>query len=173
MITITEKEKQYLLSIDIKEFINSLYSKSIFYELLKEDFVLRENLDFFNSITVIALYNLVLNIIYSNLEEALGLKHILYNKHNKNKVKVCILNSKRPFIRFETNNKNTSFLSKGKELEYIVFLEGTKCILQDSLFTLNPTQNRDHYFSIYPNNVNEFICKMLILYEDFVDNIPI
>ncbi len=173
MITITEKEKQYLASTNIKLFIDSIYSKSIFYELLQEDFILKRDIQSYNCITVIGLYNLVLNIIYSNLEKALNLKHILHNKSNKNKLKVCFLNSNRPYIRFEINNKTKSLWSNNMELEYVVYIEDTKLILEDKLFTSRPTYNKDHYFSIYPNDLNEFISKILVLYNDLVDNIPV
>jgi hypothetical protein len=173
VITITEKEKQYLASIDIKLFIDSIYSKSIFYELLQVDNILKRDLQSYNCITVIGLYNFVLNIIYSNLEEALNLKHILHNKSNKNKLKVCFLNSNRPYIRFGINNKTKSLWSNNMELEYIVYIKNTRLVLEDKLFISRPTYNKDHYFTIYPNNLNEFISKMLMLYNDFVDNIPI
>lgn len=188
MITITEKEKQYLLDVDGKHFINKLYSKSLFYELLGSESLLT-NKDAtqynFNIVTVIGLYNLIVNVINSNVEEALNLRHY-YNKYKDLTRIIRVYNSLLItfYIRPEDDcwqfNPNSRFQ---KDYEYALETHNiipidpfhpapVSYVIRDCL-VLKDVLNINHKFNFYIQNSSEFINKMLILYEDFVDNIPV
>jgi hypothetical protein len=183
MITITDKEKQYLLSVDAKQFVEGLYSKSIFYELLRAESLLTNKdavLYNFNIVTVIGLYNLIVNIINSNVEEALNLRH------PNNGIRITVYNGLIITFSIKPKDKSWQFNPNShfqKDYEYV--LQTTNMIplnpfhpalvsyvIKDCL-VLKDVLNVSHKFNFYIQDKSEFINKMLILYQDFADNIPI
>jgi hypothetical protein len=184
VITITEKEKQYLLSVDAKQFIDKLCSKSIFYELLQYDVAYMSTAIRFKIPAVIGLYNLIVNIIHSNMPEALNLRHLSNNKTRSFKVYRDIL------ITFSIRCDNDSWQLNPNEYyqnnyEYIIEFNGSwpflhspprwQYIINDTLL-LKEILIFNHKFNILMDtntDISEFISKMLILYNDFVDNIPV
>ena len=96
-IKILDKEKDYLLSVNAQQFVDSLDSASIFYELLEHDQliltdhsnhkILSPKVRFsyeFNNISLIGIYNCLLNLICHNLYEGLVVRHyLLYKRVSK------------------------------------------------------------------------------------------
>ncbi len=184
MITITDKEKQYLLGVNAETFIDKLCSKSIFYELLQYDIAYRSTVIRFKIPAVIGLYNLIVNIIDSNVPEALNLRHLSNNKTRQFKVYKDLL------ITFSIRYDNDSWQLNPNEYyqknyEYIIEFNGSrpfthppqicKYIINDTLL-LKEILIFNYRFNILIDintDIREFISKMLILYNDFVDNIPV
>ena len=84
-IKILDKEKDYLLSVNPYEFVDSLDSASIFYELLSYDALaskteLKDNKLRYNNISLVGIYNCLLDLICSNLYEGLVFRHHLIYK---------------------------------------------------------------------------------------------
>lgn len=183
MITITEKEKQYLLFIDAERFIDRLYSKSIFYELLQYDIGYKNDDTKFKIVTVIGLYNFIVNIIDSNVPEALNLRHNSTNKTRKFKVyRDLLITFSIKFCDYDSWQLTSDEYFQ-KYYEYIIEFNNfiplappqiCKYIIKDTLL-LKGVNMFNHRFLIHINDdiYAEFISKMLILYNDFVDNIPI
>jgi hypothetical protein len=179
VITITEKEKQYLLSVDCNKFVDKLYSKSIFYELLEYDIGYKNNGIKFKIVTIIGLYNFIVNIIDSNVPEALNLRHHSTNKTRQFKIYKDVLITFS--IRYENDswqfNPNEYFQ---KDYEYVIEFNGhipftIKYVIRDTLL-LKEILMFNHKFNLHfdeNSNVGEFVSKMLVLYNDFVDNIPV
>jgi hypothetical protein len=171
VITITEKEKQYLLSVDAKQFIDKLYSKSLFYELFNTDITAEYN---FSIVSVLSIYNFVLNIIYSNIFEALNLRHSKLVGGQLLKLYPNIGVS----IIVEPDDDKWQFSNDKKTYKYTIsninpaipphyrFTIYDELYLKETIFTV-------HLFKINFDDIGEFISKMLILYNDFVDNIPV
>ena len=173
MITITDKEKQYLLSIDAKQFVEGLYSKSIFYELLQTDIATSYS---FSIVSVLSVYNFVLNVIHSNVFEALNLRHSKFVGGRPLK----IYSNASIYIMVEPEDDRWEFCNKYFKKTYNYTISNRSLAIHSHLrFTINDelylkeTVNTVHLFKINIDNVGEFISKMLILYNDFIDNIPI
>lgn len=182
MITITDKEKQYLLGVNAETFIDKLCSKSIFYELLQYDIAYRSTFIRFKIPVVIGLYNFIVNIIDSNVPEALNLRHLSNNKTRQFKVYKDLL------ITFSIRYDNDSWQFNPNEYyqknyEYIIEFNGMiplappqicRYVIRDTLL-LKEILMFNYKFNIHfdeNSNVGEFISKMLVIYNDLVDNIP-
>lgn len=173
MITITEKEKQYLLSVDAETFIDKLYSKSIFYELLETDISTSYS---FSIVSVLSVYNFVLNVIHSNVFEALNLRHSKFVGGQPLK----IYSNASISIMVEPEDNRWEFCNKYFKKTYNYTISNSNIAIHSHLrFTINDelylkeTVNTVHLFKIKIDNVGEFISKMLVLYNDLVDNIPV
>lgn len=183
MISITEKEKQYLLGVDCNEFVEGLYSKSIFYELLQYDIGYKNNDTKFKIVTVIGLYNFIVNIIDSNVPEALNLRHHSTNKTRQFKIYRCLIidfyiRYDNDFWQFNPNEyfqKDYEYRLKFNNMIPLTPHQTCEYVIRDTLL-LKEILMFNHSFKIPIDNNNDlgdFISKMLILYNDFVDNIPL
>jgi hypothetical protein len=189
VITITEKEKQYLLGVDGKQFIDKLYSKSLFYELLNEDYthktttneIRKQNT--FNVISIIGLYNFIINVVNSEIQEALNLRHLKYSlnaiKTYKNlKIVEVIKDSNITFNIIPEDDCWSFSPNKYFQRDYNYTI-GSNYPYNDHVYKIRDTLllknvlNIQHCFTLHIQEPSEFISKMLILYEDFVDNIPV
>jgi hypothetical protein len=184
-IKILDKEKDYLLSVNAQQFVDSLDSASIFYELLEHDQliltdhsnhkILSPKVRFsyeFNNISLIGIYNCLLNLICHNLYEGLVVRHyLLYKKQEKQfslknfclKV-VCIdYKDKNLFQEFEYHLGHTISFDNVHNFTRI----------QDEIIMSNLIMF-EHKIYIFPDYMTkDFLPKMLILYQDFANNIPI
>jgi hypothetical protein len=191
MITITDKEKQYLLSVDAVAFVEGLYSKSIFYELVQKDEVVhfdgKDKLvkGLFYNITLVGLYNLIVNIIDSNIQKALNLRHCVVTNEKivelkGNDVITFSIIPRNDLWQFNLNKhfqKDYDYIFTKKVPSLVnyppyVILNDCQYVIKDTLL-LKEALPIKHVLNFYIQNINEFISKMLILYNDFVDNIPV
>jgi hypothetical protein len=183
VITITEKEKQYLLNVNAETFIDKLYSKSLFYEMLGAESLLtnKDAIQYnFSIVTIIGLYNFIVNIINSNVQEALNLRH------PNNDIRITLYKGLiiTFYIRPEDDcwqfNPNKHFQ---KDYEYVLETKNMmplspfhpapiNYVIKDFL-VLKDVLSVNNKFNFYIQDCGEFISKMLVLYNDFVDNIPV
>ena len=163
MITITDKEKQYLLSVNAETFIDKLCSKSIFYELLQYDIATRYS---FSIVSVLSIYNFVLNVIHSNVFEVLNLRHSKFVEGQP--LKIYSNTSISIMVEPEDDRWEFCYTISNSNIANSHF----RFTINDELY-LKETVNTVHLFKINIDNVGEFISKILILYNDFVDNIPV
>ena len=189
MITITDKEKQYLLDVDARQFVDSLYSKSLFYQLLQDDYTLKTTSDeirrqnTFNTISIIGLYNFIINVVDSEIQEALNLRHLKASinaiKIYKNLKAVEVFKNSNITFNIIPEDDSWSFsphkyfqkdynytISSNYPYNHHVYKITDTLLLKDIL-------NIKHCFTFHIQESSEFISKMLILYNDFVDNIPV
>lgn len=184
-IKILDKEKDYLLSISPYEFVDSLDSASIFYELLQHDQliltdsskhkILSTKVRFsneFNNISLLGIYNCLLNLICHNLYEGLVFRHnLIYKKQEK---QFSLKNFCLKVVCIDYKDKNL-FQDFEYHLGHTLSLEHTYNFtkIQDEIIMSNLTVF-EHKIYIFPEDMtNDFLPKMLILYQDFADNIPI
>jgi|688.fasta_scaffold879784_2 hypothetical protein len=179
-IKILDKEKDYLLSVNAQQFVDSLDSASIFYELLEHDQliltdssnhkILSPKVRFsyeFNNISLIGIYNCLLNLICHNLYEGLVLRHyLLYKKQEK---QFSLKNFCLKVVCIDYKDKNL-FQKFEYQLGYTISFVTR---IQDEIIMSNLIMF-EHKIYIFPEYMTkDFLPKMLILYQDFADNIPI
>jgi hypothetical protein len=183
-IKILDEEKDYLLSVNPYKFVDSLSSTSIFYDLLSYDTLgslieRREAKTSYSNISLVGIYNYLLNLICYNCYEGLVFRHhILYKKQDKmlelNSIwlKISSINYLDEEIQRLSNKTGDIF----QEYEYMFTSSWNKAI------TINDKINfSQRTYSIFEHSIqmtskeisNDFLPKMLILYQDFADNIPI
>jgi hypothetical protein len=171
-IRILDKEKDYLLSINAHQFVDSLSSKSIFYELLSYDLRYQNNKGFFNNITLIGIYNFILNLIAYNLYEGLVFKHhtIFYKQD-------LVLVLEDLWLRISPLNYLDEETKTPKDYDYYFSTAYENSIkIRDRIdrSLIDVLGNVEHGFSIKDTQMtNDFLPKMLILYQDFAGAIPI
>jgi hypothetical protein len=200
-IKILDKEKDYLLSVNPYKFVDSLNSASIFYELLSFDKLnLSKSIDRiltcdktgigkteykrvypYNNITLLGIYNAILNLITSNLYEGLAFRHyIIYKKPDKEyslknfSIEIKCVNYKDKSF-YDSTKQNVNLYqdynyifgsSEWYSANFESIADGVKMSYGLSTF--------EHQIVISSEKMeSDFLSKMLILYEDFVDNIPI
>jgi hypothetical protein len=180
-IKILDKEKDYLLNVNPYEFVDNLDSASIFYELLYHDNLLTEyhltNTEktykdyktLFNNISLVGIYNCLLNLICCNLYEVLSFRHyFIYKKQDK----------EIDLRSFGLHITSVNYKSD-KTIQEFEYLCGTVYRSNHKVFDTIDTSIKnlnmfEHRIVFYKDDIgNDFLSKMLILYEDFVDNIPI
>lgn len=188
-IKILDKEKDYLLNVSSQEFVDGLNSASIFYELLSYDqFNLTESSQYkilitkesdkrktehgFNNISLIGIYNCLLNLICHNFHEGLVFKHNLIYKKQENQFSLKNFCLKVVCVDYKDKNRFQDFeYHLGHTLSFSNIHNFTK--IQDKIIMSNLTVF-EHKIYIFPEEMtNDFLSKMLILYQDFADNIPI
>lgn len=175
-IKILDKEKDYLLSVDPVAFVERLYSKSIFYELLNYDLRNQDTNRPFNNITLIGLYNFILNLVVYNFYEGLMFRHSrIYNKQS---ISLVLGDLWLKIYPLDYLNEETAIDYNFKEYEYYfstAYAHSTK--IKDKIdrsLIKGFGGNIKHGISIkYTQRSDDFLAKMLILYQDFADNIPI
>lgn len=176
-IKILDKEKDYLLSVNAQQFVDSLNSVSIFYELLKYDQMRNRNEPnnyslIYNNISLIGIYNCLLNLICHNIYEGLVFRHhIIYKKQDK---QFSLNNFSLKISCIDYKDKNLY-----QEFKYQLGYDYTNLndylvrILDEIIMSSN-LMMFEHKIYIFPDEMtNDFLSKMLILYQDFADNIPI
>ena len=184
-IKILDKEKDYLLSVSPYQFVDSLSSASIFYELLSYDLLdaktdVNDNTKRYNNITLVGVYNALLNLIAYEAYEGLVLRHnTIYKKPTDNAIKllnlvirVCSVNYMDEYIQLLTDNTADIY----QEFEYIVSSSIPHGItISDKInFSTRTYSMFEHTISIDKKDISgDFVPKLLILYQDFADNIPI
>jgi hypothetical protein len=185
-IKILDKEKDYLLSVDSHKFIESLESAGIFYELLKYDHlnltasskhkILSTKVRFsedFNNISLVGIYNCLLNLICHNLYEGLAFRHnLIYKKQEK---QFSLKNFCLRILCIDYKDKNL-FQEFEYHLGHTLSFENIHNFtrIQDEIIMSSSLSIFEHKIYIFPEEMtSDFLPKMLILYEDFVDNIPI
>lgn len=183
-IKILDKEKDYLLSINSQEFVEGLNSASIFYELLSYDTLgtLKERKEAktsYSSITVVGIYNYILNLICYNMYEALSFRHhLIYKKQDKKLelnsiwLRISCINYLDEEIQRLSNKSGDIF----QEYEYMFVSSFNKAItINDKInLSLRTYSIFEHSIQINKQQIsNDFLPKMLILYQDFANNISI
>ena len=183
-IKILDKEKDYLLSVSSQEFVDGLNSASIFYELLSYDTLgtLKERKEAktsYNNITLVGVYNYLLNLVCYNMYEGLSFRHhIIYKKQDKKLELRCIwlkissINYLDEEIQRLTSKSGDIF----QEYEYLFSCSSdTTMVVNDKInFSLRTFSIFEHSISITKQQISDdFLPKMLILYQDFANNIPI
>ena len=188
-IKILDKEKDYLLKVNPYEFVDSLDSASIFYELLSYDqFNLTESSKYkilitkesdkrkteygFNNISLLGIYNCLLNLICHNLYEGLVFRHYLLYKKQEKQFSLKNFSLKVVCINYKDKNLFQEFeYHLGHTISFEHIHNFTK--IQDEIIMSNLTVF-EHNIYIFPEDMtNDFLSKMLILYQEFADNILI
>ena len=175
-IKILDREKDYLLNVNPYQFVDSLDSASIFYELLSFDKLatkrdLKDVRLSYNNISLVGIYNGILNVICHNLYEALVFRHHLIYKKQDKQIDI------RSF-GLHINNVNFQPDKTTLEYEYLIaypYRSDNSIKLFDSISVGNlKLQVFEHTITIWAQDMpDDFLPKMLILYQDFTDNIPI
>jgi hypothetical protein len=176
-IKILDKEKDYLLSVNPYQFVDSLDSASIFYELLKYDQMRNKNESnnyalIYNNISLIGIYNCLLNLISHNIYEGLVLRHHLIYKKPDRQFNLNNFSLKINCVDYKDKNLYQEFKY---QLGYDYLNLNDYCVrILDEIIMSSNLSVFEHKIYIFPDEMtNDFLSKMLILYEDFVDNIPI
>jgi hypothetical protein len=183
-IKILDKEKDYLLSVNPYEFVDSLNSATIFYELLSYDTLgsLRERKEAktaYSNISLVGIYNYLLNLICYNCYEGLVFRHhILYKKQDKmlklNSIwlKISSIN----YLDEEIQRRMNPAGSISFEFEYLFSTSWNESItIKDKInVSVGKYSIFEHSIQMTKQQIPEdFLPKLLILYQDFADNIPI
>jgi hypothetical protein len=186
-IKILDKEKDYLLSVSAQGFVDGLNSASIFYELLSYDTLgtLKERKEAktsYNNITLVSVYNYLLNLVCYNMYEGLSFRHhILYKKQDKKLelnsiwLRISSINYLDEEMQRRVNPTDDIF----QEYEYLFTFASSwrskTLTINDKInFSLRTFSIFEHSISITKQQISDdFLPKMLILYQDFADNIPI
>ena len=181
---ILDKEKDYLLSVNAQQFVDSLNSASIFYELLSYDTLgtLKERKEAktsYNNITLVGVYNYLLNLVCYNMYEGLSFRHhLIYKKQDKKLelnsiwLKISSINYLDEEMQRLTNKNGDIF----QEYKYVFASSWNKAItINDKInFSLRTYSIFEHSIQMTKQQISDdFLPKMLILYQDFADNIPI
>jgi hypothetical protein len=171
-IRILDKEKDYLLSINAKQFVDSLSSKSIFYELISYDLRNQDNRGLFNNITLMGVYNFILNLIAYNLYEGLMFKH--YTTFDKQDVVLVLEDLWLKIYPLNYLNEETKIPKDYNYYFSTAYENSIKIRDRIDRSLIEVFGNVEHGISIKDTQMNgDFLPKMLILYQDFADNIPI
>jgi hypothetical protein len=186
-IKILDKEKDYLLSVNAQQFVDSLDSASIFYELLSYDTLasLKERKEVkttYNNITLIAIYNVLLNLICYNCYEGLVFRHHLIYKKQDKKLELNGIWLKISSINYIDEEMQRRVNPTGDIFQEYEYLFTSASSWRSKTLTINDKINFSlRTFSIFEHSISitkqqmydDFLPKMLILYQDFADNIPI
>lgn len=186
-IKILDKEKDYLLSVNAQQFIDRLDSAGIFYNLLSYDRLnnkskLNIEVLMYNNISLVGIYNTLLNLICCNLYEGLVFRHhLIYKKQEKQynfsnfSINIKLIDYKNKTI-FESMTQN---INPHQQFEYNFgnaffgsWFSNTK--IEDNIKMPYGLNILEHEIILWEKDIdNDFLPKMLILYQDFTDNIPI
>jgi hypothetical protein len=186
-IKILDKEKDYLLTVNPYQFVDSLDSKSIFYELLSFDRLnnkskLNIEVLMYNNISLVGIYTALLNLIFCNLYEGLVFRHhIIYKKEHKEynlsnfSINIKCIN----YIDKTIFECMTQIINPHQEFEYNFgnifygsWLSNTK--VEDTIRMSYGLNIFEHEITLWKKDIAEdFLSKMLILYQDFAGAIPI
>ena len=183
-IKILDKEKDYLLSVNAQQFVESLDSATIFYELLSYDALatkkdLKSAKTSYDNITLIGIYNILLNLICYNIYDGLVFRHHLTYKKQDKKLELNTIWLKISSINYFDEEMQRRVNPTGdifQEYEYLFAYSWSQSIkINDKI------KCSKRGFSIFEHSISlskqqisdDFLPKMLILYQDFADNIPI
>lgn len=183
-IKILDKEKDYLLSVNAQQFVEGLDSASIFYELLSYDTLgtLKERKEAkatYNNITLVGIYNYLLNLVCYNMYEGLSFRHHLIYKKQDKKLELNSIWLKISSINYFDEEMQRKVNPTGdifQEYEYMFSSSWNKVItIKDKInFSLRTYSIFEHSIQMTKQQISDdFLPKMLILYQDFADNIPI
>ena len=166
-------EKEYLLSVNANEFIDSLDAGYIFNDWIENDIYLKYNYDrsstksvaLYNNISIIGIYNIISNIVSIFFYDLLSVKH---KKEFKNIIKPFNLNDGVSI----NITCNTSFNLANDNRSYFTY-----CFNGESFFRIEDCiYTKD--LSIYEHRIympdvtkNDFLRNSLFLYESIVENI--
>ena len=169
-------EKDYLLSVNPIEFIDSLDAGYIFNDWIENDQYLKYNYDSsindgakpYNNISIIGVYTIISNIISIFFYDLLSVKH---KKEFKNIIKPFNFDNRGISINIRCDTL-LSFNSADNDdrTSFIYYFNGKSIIIKDCIYTkgLSIYEHR-----IYIPNIskNDFLRNSLFLYESIVENI--
>jgi hypothetical protein len=183
-IKILDKEKDYLLSVNAQQFVDSLDSATIFYELLSYDTLatkkdLKSAKTSYGNITLIGIYNVLLNLICYNIYDGLVFRHHLIYKKQDKKLELNSIWLKISSINYFDEEMQRRVNPTGdifQEYEYLFAYSWSQTIkINDKIKCSKRTYSIfEHSIQMTKQQISDdFLSKMLILYQDFADNIPI
>lgn len=177
MQRINEWEIYYLLSVDPYKFVENLATKDFFYNFISKD-ALRDNSSLvvsvrsdyneggFNNVSIILIYICITNIINDHLYDSLNSRHFYFKKPKSiNTIKRFIFHC---FIENYKPDSTEQIYSLSISLNDFYWNDTTCSKIQIKADT--PTFY-EHEICI--NNVdNNFFANVILMYQDFIDNIP-
>ena len=183
-IKILDKEKDYLLSVSAQGFVDGLNSASIFYELLSYDTLgtLKERKEAktsYNNITLVGVYNYLLNLVCYNMYEGLSFRHHLTYKKQDKKLElnsIWLNISSINYLDEEMQRRVNPTGNIFQEYEYLFAYSWSQTIkINDKInFSLRTYSIFEHSIQMTKQQISDdFLPKMLILYQDFANAIPI
>lgn len=177
MQRINEWEIYYLLSVDPYKFVENLATKHFFYDLISKDFIrdnssavvsIRSDYDVgsFNNVSIILIYNCITNIINDNINGALNSRHSYFKNSNsvdtiKQFTFQCKIENYRPDSTAQVYNLRLFSMTSYWDSRYPTSIQ----------INADTTSIYEHEI-IITNIDNNFFTTIILMYQDFIDNIP-
>lgn len=187
MQRINEWEIYYLLVVDPYKFVDSLKTKHFFYDFISKDEV-KDNSDLivtnsneqrFNSVTIVLIYVCITNIINDYFRDSLNNRHH-YFKCNKTSFSFnriifeCWVEGYKPDSTTQLYNLTISLMSLNNSYKQ-VSRHSPNIQIRDTpniQIRANTLQTYEHKI-IITNIDSNFFTTIILMYQDFIDNIPL